>query len=70
MSDNIVLRDWKWCPSKEQRTCEEVCLNNLHTGECIKTKKSCKVKPPPMPEEVKIRLQALQAKKRVQNTPP
>lgn len=54
-----VMREWKWCPSKEQRTCEEVCLNNLHTGKCLKTKKGCRVKPKPMTEEVKARLQAV-----------
>ena len=42
--NGLVIREWKWCPSKEQRTCEEVCLNNLHVGKCIKTEKECRVK--------------------------
>lgn len=58
MSDNIVVREWRWCQSKEQRTCDEVCFYNLNTGKCIKTKKSCKVKPPPMSEEAKMRLRS------------
>jgi hypothetical protein len=57
-SNRLVTREWKWCSSREQRTCEEVCLNNLRNGKCIKTGAKCKVKPNPMSEEDKIRLQS------------
>lgn len=51
-------REWKWCPSREQQVCDEICLNAIHTEKCIKTKSGCKVKPKPMSEEAKARLRA------------
>jgi hypothetical protein len=56
--NGLMIREWKWCGSKEQRTCNEVCANNLKMGKCLKTKNGCKVKPKPMAEEDKVRLRA------------
>ena len=58
-----LVREWKWCESKGQRICDEVCLKNLQVGKCIRTKKGCKVKPDPMSEEDKARLQTYSAKR-------
>lgn len=56
--NGLVIREWKWCQSKEQRTCDEVCKNNLDKGKCIQGKEGCSVKPKEMSEDVKASLRA------------
>ena len=60
------MRQWYWCRSKEQYTCEEVCQNNLAKEKCVHTKQGCKVKPKPMSEEAKERLRALNPPRKVE----
>jgi len=62
-ADSNLAREWKWCESKQQRICDEVCWNNLHTKKCEKTSKECRVKKRPMSEEAKVLLRSLYAKR-------